>query len=215
MPPVALPAVVPSNVPGPETVKVTEFVAVVTALLLVSQIFEVINEVDAPLAVILVASAVLMSLAGEPGVVVTATELWARFVPVVVTVAVPTVVLDRRRIVAIPEAAFFVDVSRRVPSPETVNVRALVAVVTMLLFVSATLDVTSEVALPSATMLAGLAVFMTFVDGPNVVVTATELWLRFVPVVVTIAVPGVVWDCNVTVAMPLDAFFAVVPSSVP
>ena len=92
--------------------------------------------------------------------------------PVVVTVAVPTAVLDRRRIVAIPLDAFFVDVSRRVPSPETVNVTAFVAVVTVLLPMSQTLDVIKAVALPSATMPVGSAVFMTFTGGPNAVVTA-------------------------------------------
>jgi len=56
-----------------------------------------------------------------------------------------------------------------------VNVRAFVAVATVLLFASATLDVIKAVALPSATMLVLSAVFMTFAGVPGVVVTATEL----------------------------------------
>jgi len=138
-----------------------------------------------------------------------------RFAPVVVTTAVPAVVVDCKLIVAIPEDEFFVLVPTRVPSPETVNVRAFVAVVTVLLFVSATLDVINAVALPSATMLVALAVFMTFTGVPTEVVTFTEPWERSVPVVVTTAVPGVLVDCKVTVAEPEDAFLVVEPSKVP
>jgi len=123
--------------------------------------------------------------------------------------------VDCMVMVAMPPEAFFVAMSMSVPGPVTLNVSEFVAVVTILLLLSSTLDVTSEVALPSAAIVRGFAVFMTFAGEPGVVVTATELWARFVAVVVTVAVPSVRVDCKVTVAIPLAAFFVVVPSSVP
>ena len=50
---------------------------------------------------------------------------------------------------------------------------AFVAVVTVLLFVSATLEVINAVALPSAVIFIGSAVLMIFAAVPNVVVTET------------------------------------------
>jgi len=215
MPEDAFFVVVPSNVPGPDKVKVRAFVAVVTALLLLSATLDVTSEVALPSASMPVGSAVLMTFAGGPNVAVTATELWLRFVPVVVTIAVPGAVWDCNVTVAMPVAAFFVVAPSSVPCPDTVNVRAFVAVATVLLFASATLDVIKAVALPSAIMLVLSAVFMTFAGVPNVVVTSTALWARFEAVAVTVAVPMAVMDCKVIVAMPLDAFFVVVPSNVP
>jgi len=113
-----------------------------------------------------------MTFEGVPIAVVTFTLLWARFVALVVTMAVPGVVWDARRTVPIPDEAFFVVVSSSVPGPDTVNVRRFVAVVTVLLPMSQTLEVIKAVALPSATMPVGSAVFMTFTGGPNAVVTA-------------------------------------------
>jgi len=65
-------------------------------------------------------------------------------------------------------------VPSNVPGPETVNVRAFVHVVIILLSVSQIVDVINEVAAPSATRLVGLAVFIIF-EGmqDNVVVTVT------------------------------------------
>ena len=61
-----------------------------------------------------------------------------------------------------PVEAFFVDVSSRVPGPETVNVTAFVAVVTVALESLHTLPVIRDVAAPSAVMLVGSAVLMSF-----------------------------------------------------
>jgi len=186
----------------------------VTRLLYVSHTFAVIAEVAVPFARILAGFAVFTSFAAVPAVVVTLTVLWLRLDAVVVTTAVPAVVLERRRMVAMPLDAFFVDVSSRVPSPETVNVTVFVAVVIRVLPELHTLLVTREVALPFAEMLRGDAVFIIFV-GPSSVVTLIVPWVRPDDVVVTIAVPAVLWDRRRTVAMPLDAFFVDVSSRVP
>jgi len=82
------------------------------------------------------------------------------------------VTVDRRVIVAVPPDAFFVLVPSRVPGPETVNVRAFVAVVTVLLFASETIAVIKEVELPSAAMVTGSAVLTSLEAEPGVVVTA-------------------------------------------
>ena len=183
--------VFPSSVPGPETVNVRAFVAVVTMLLFVSATLDVTSEVALPSAEMPVGSAVFMIFAGEPNVVVTSTVLWLRFEAVAVTVAVPMAVMDCNVIVAMPLVAFFVVVPSNVPCPETVNVTAFVAVATVALSLSHTLDVIRDVALPSATMPVGLAVLMSFTGPSDAVVTSTELWARLVAVVVTVAVPGV------------------------
>ena len=82
---------------------------------------------------------------------------------------------DCNVMVPTPLDAFFVLVPTRVPSPETVNVRAFVAVVTGVLPASHTVDVIREVAEPSATILTGDAVLITFVGLPGTVVTSTVL----------------------------------------
>jgi len=82
------------------------------------------------------------------------------------------VTVDRRVIVAVPPDAFFVLVPSRVPGPETVNVRAFVAVVTVLLFASETIAAIKEVELPSAAMVTGSAVLTSLEAEPGVVVTA-------------------------------------------
>jgi len=93
----------------------------------------VIRDVAVPSATILAGFASLMSFAGGPTAVVTSTVPWLRFADVAVTAAVPVVVVDRNVTVAIPALADFVVEPSRVPAPETVNVRALVAVKTLLL----------------------------------------------------------------------------------
>jgi len=172
-------------------VNVSAFVAVVTRLLFASATIDVIKAVALPSAIMLVLSAVFMTFAGVPNVVVTSTALWARFEAVAVTVAVPMAVMDCKVIVAMPLVAFFVVVPSNVPCPETVNVTAFVAVATVLLSLSHTLEVIKDVVLPSATMPVGLAVLRTFTGPADKVVTSTELWARLVAVVVTVAVPGV------------------------
>jgi len=159
--------------------------------------------------------AVFTSFAGGPTVVVTDTEVRDRVDALAVTIAVPGTTLERRVAVATPSFADFAVEPSKVPSPEILNVRVLVAVVTMLLFMSAILEVMSEVAVPLASMPAGSAVFMSFAGGPNVVVTDTEPWIKPDAAVVTVAVPGVVFDCNSIVPMPPAAFFVVAPSNVP
>jgi len=164
---------VPTSVPGPETVNVTALVAVVMAWLQSSRMSVVIRDVAVPSAVMLAGAAVFERVVGLPTVMVTATVSCARLPAVAVTVAVPSAVVDRKRIVAIPVTAFFVDVSRSVPAPETVKVRALVALVTALLLASATVEVIKAVAVPLAIMLVTPEVFMTLAAVPNVVVTST------------------------------------------
>ena len=63
-------------------------------------------------------------------------------------------------------------VPNNVPCPVTVNVSVFVAVVTVLLFMSQTLDVINDVDVPLAIMLSGAAVLMSFV-GLDVVITST------------------------------------------
>ena len=58
----------------------------------------------------------------------------------------------------------------------------------------------NDVEVPFAVMLVWSAVFMSFVEGPNVVVTLTVPSLKLDDVAFTVAVPGNVVDCNVTVA---------------
>jgi len=208
-------ALAPSSVPSPEMVNVNSFVAVVTGLLLPSYIPDVIKEVAAPSATMLAGEAVFMTLTGVPTSVVTATVSCPRLEPAVVTEAVPGTVVDLKFIVAMPPEAFFVAAPSNVPGPDTANVKRFVAVVTVLLLLSHTLDVTSEVVTPLAVMLKGDAVLMTFAGEPTSVVTETLPWLRSDDVAVTAAVPGVVIDCKLIVPMPPEAFFVLAPSSVP
>jgi len=122
MPLAAFFVLVPTSVPGPETVNVTAFVAVVMVLLLLSVTVEVISDVDVPLAVMLVGFAVFRILEAELPVVVTLTVLWAREEAVEVTTAVPAVELDLNLIVVTPADVPMGLVPRSVPSPVTVNV---------------------------------------------------------------------------------------------
>ena len=63
--------------------------------------------------------------------------------------------------------------------------------------------VINEVSEPSAFMLVGSAVFMSFVaTDTSVVVTFTVPSSKPVAVELTVAVPGVAVDCNFTVASP-------------
>jgi len=205
--------VLPSNVPCPETLNVNAFVAVVTIAFVLSHTIDVTNDVLAPFAYMLEGDAVFITLLGG-AVAVTFTAPWVRLLDVAVTTAVPTAVADLNVIVAMPPEAFFVLAPSSVPSPETVNVNSFVAVVTVLLLLSLTLDVTSDVDAPSAIIATGLAVFITF-EGIPVIITFTVPGQRLEPVVFTVAVPAVVADRRIMVATPLEAFPVVVPSSVP
>jgi len=207
-----------TNVPAPITINVTVFVAVVIVLFKSSHILDVINEVETPSATMLSGFAVFMIFEAPQAVAddVICTVPWSRLDDVAVTVPVPTVILDSKFIVAIPFIAVFVVVPNKLPSPVTENVSVFIPVVTVLLLLSHILAVIKEVAAPSAGIHVGFAVLMSFAGEPNVVVTCTVPdGVKLAPVVVTVAVPGVVVERNIIVAIPDIAFFVVVPSKVP
>ena len=104
----------------------------------------------------------------------TSTVPWLRLDTVVVTVAVPAIVVDFKVTVAKPETAAFITVPNNIPCPVIEKVSVFVAVVIVLLLLSHILDVIKDVVVPLAAMLVGLAVFMTFVGVlPEVVITFT------------------------------------------
>ncbi|MBA7688891.1 hypothetical protein ES703_97380 [subsurface metagenome] len=163
--------VVSNNAPSPVTENVIVFVAVATGLSPASHIAAVISDVLEPSANIDVGVAVFMSFVGA-AVVVTFTIPSLKLVAVEVTVAAPAVVVDCKLTVASPSIAALIVVSNNVPSPVTENVIVFVAVVTGLSPASHIVAVISDVLEPSASILAGTAVFIIFVcDG--VVVTST------------------------------------------
>ncbi|MBA7694240.1 hypothetical protein ES703_102847 [subsurface metagenome] len=131
-----------------------------------------------------------------------------------VTVAVPLVVVDCKLTVASPDTAALVVVSNNVPSPLTENVIVFVAVVIGLSPASYIVAVIKDVLEPSASMVVGAAVFMSF-TAPTVVFTFTVPSVKSVAVPLTVAVPAVAVDCNFTVAFPDTASFTVVPNRAP
>ncbi|MBA7701335.1 hypothetical protein ES703_110070 [subsurface metagenome] len=128
----------------------------------------------------------------------------------------PAAAVDRNFTVASPSIAAFVVVSTNVPSPVTENVIVFVAVVTGLFPESHIVAVINDVDEPSAAIVVGSAVFMSFVaTDTSVVVTFTVPSLKSVAVELTVAVPGVAVDCNFTVASPFIAILVVVSNNVP
>ena len=205
---------VSSNVPSPLTENTITFAAVVIGLSPSSHIAAVINDVDEPSAVMLVGAAVFMSFAGAR-VVVTFTVPSLKPAAVALTAAVPGAAVDCNVIVDIPPDASFVSVPNRVPSPVTENVSVFVAVVTGLFPESHIVAVINDVDEPSAAIVVGSAVFMSFA-GPTVVVnTFTVPSLKPAAVELTVAVPAVVVDRNFTVASPSIAALVVVSNNVP
>ena len=118
---------------------------------------------ELPSAVILKGSASFTSFTGGP--VTTSTSTVPSVSPEVtdVTTAVPTVVVDLSIIVAWPADAGFTVVPSRVPTPDTLNVIVLVALITTLSPLSHILEVTSDVEEPSAAIDSESAVFKSFV----------------------------------------------------
>jgi len=95
--------VAPNNVPTPVTENVRVFVAVVTGLLVMSQILDVINDVNEPSQHIFVGSAVFMSFVPIPQIPeVTLIIPCVKASEVVVMVAVPGVVVACNTTVAQP-----------------------------------------------------------------------------------------------------------------
>ena len=91
-----------------------------------------------------------------------------------------------------------------------------VAVVDRLLNWSKILAVISEVLVPSAIMLVGETVLISLVGtGTGVMSTFTVPSFKSVAVELTVAVPGVAVDRNLTVASPAPAAFVVVFNNVP
>lgn len=133
-----------------------------------------------------------------------------------VTVAVPKLVVDCRVTVAIPASAAFIVVPDKLPSPLTLNVIELEAVVTVLFRSSDTDTVIKDVLEPFATILVSETLLINFVGICGVKqVTSTALSVSPSVVEVTVAVPCVIVDCSMTVAIPEVGCLLVVSSRVP
>jgi len=129
---------------------------------------------------------------------------------------VPGVIIDCNVIVPIPETAFFVVVPSNVPVPLTVNVRAFVAVVTVALVSSHTLDVIKDVDTPSAHRDIQSAVFMIFAGVGGIEYTCTVPSVRPVDIeCIVVELYATVPDSRIIVAMPDAACLVLVPSNVP
>jgi hypothetical protein len=157
--------VVPISVPAPVMLNIIVFDAVVTVLLTTSHTLDVMSEVDMPFAVICEGLAVFSSFTGGVETQSTLTVHSARFADVALTVAVPAVVPAQSVTVATPADAAFAVVPKSVPVPVTEKVSTFAAVVTVLLQLSLTQELISDVSKPSAVMLTGLAEFMSFTGG--------------------------------------------------
>ena len=187
---------------------------VVTGLLYWSAACAVISEVDVPFAAILCGFAEFINFTAEPAVVLRTTVPLVSPDDTEVTTAVPEFTVDFIITVDFPMIAFFLVVPKSAPSPATLNVTWFVAFVTSVLSLYIMLAVKSEVAAPFAMIDTELAVFVSF-TGTAVVITFTVPAIRFVPVEVTVTVPGFKVDLIAIVAIPPTAVFVVFPISVP
>jgi hypothetical protein len=202
------------KVPAPLKLKVTEFVAVVTIVSTASHNFDVISDVAVPFAAIVTCEAVFISFAGTWPV---ATLIVPCVSPpaAAVTTGLPAVKVDLSVTVALPDAAFITVVPISVPCPLTLKVTEFVAVVTAKLLLSLIVAVISAVLVASASITDGDAVLSIFIGGFCVVVMLIVPCVSPPAAAVTTALPEVIVDLSVTVAIPPEAFTTVVVIKVP